>query len=1797
MRTFMINQELKSAQARAICLRMLPRYLWLLPLLAALVAMTPAKAQTPVIYLGATPDAPATCNCLNNSTTLTNGQFSDQITIEAPAGQTWTVTSGSGLFSAASPAPPAAPTPIPVGTPIPETAVGSGIYRISVRHVDAIGFSLTAGNGLQTLNISNTCHYPNPQITGLSNQYCTSSASVTLTGNAGGAAGTGSFTINGLPATVFNPVQSGPGSYIIRYTFDAGTGTPGNANDPACIAYAEQAVTVLPTPNIATNDLVNVTLNSNCTALIIPDMILEGEYPCIGDYIVTVFDQFGNAIGNTVTSAHVGQTLPVLVATAAGGFSGIGNIYITDPLPPTVACPPNTNTAVVAQQIQFLQGALNTSNSTFIPLNFSCFSSQVAPGIGQHYYRLDTFTVTQNDLYLFELDAAYGRGLGAIYEGSPTFFTGPCLSLLSASNLMPAGMGYFSDSTDIVRIAIQLQAGQVYSLLTSTFSASQTGTFRWAVYSAGNGRLSGRPLTNGTIRSKLFCTDAASLTNIAGSIQFTGSPVAQDNCAAQPVVTFTDQVTNNGMCGNTLISRLFTVRDGANNSVQCTQTITVGKAGNPDIVFPIKSLVLSCNESLQTTPDGNPSPLVTGRPLVYSAFGVHYLDSPFCNLIASFSDQPRTSTCAGNYQFTRRWFVFDDCNPTSSMTYDQVIRVSDTTPPIVTVATDTTYYSTGGGSCTASFEVPLPVVTDNCSNSWQILTEVLTDVPVPVLNEVGQVVGTVMQTQVLATFPNGATNRTVSNIPIGCHRIRYTVTDACGNGTTKVTTFCVRDRSLPTAICDDQLIMSLGGSVGTLQAADVDEGSNDPCGLASIEVRRMITKDPVTCQPVTPYYTAWGPSVQFYCCDAGSTMHTELRATDVHGNVNVCITQVTIGDNSRPTCVAPPDTAVLCSNLPANFNPNSLTQLNARFGAPRAEDNCTNATVEELSPVVNLNQCGSGTITRRFRASDAFGNLSTGICQQQVTIQPSNIYNLKFPKDLSVNCVAPAPDTAQMIALGCDRFSISVQDLQLSAPGEACYKIFRTYHIINHCEYNGNNPPIEINRDEDCDGLPGDEDVWVLRRTDGIFIDRDNDPANAIPAAGTRGVSCPGGNNPAGYWREVVASNGYWTYTQIIKVQNNVPPVISVSPGSNTFCSFDNNTCLGEATAAFTVQQSCQTGPVTVKVFIDLGRNASLDQEVTATALLGAYPNYNIRGNYPIGLHAFVVRVEDACGNQVQSTLLFQISDCVVAAPICRTNLSIVLQALLPGIDIDGDGDADGGYAVLPAVNFIGSPVTETCSGPIRYSIHRSADVLSGADLPNPNHDSLLLTCDDEGIILVRLYAWDHANNPLLFQPNGTVGGPNFTFCEAYLTVQDNQPEACGGFLPTVTIASVAGLIISESGEPVEGVSLRPAEAMPVMDTTGVDGTYEFGELETGHEYTIRPQRPGDWLNGVSTIDIVLISRHILGVAPLNSPYKLIAADANGSGTVTTLDIVLLRKLILGITSELPNVPSWRFVDANYAFPTPSNPWQENFPQVINLGNLTNDMINEDFIAIKTGDINGSAQYNFQQAESRNTRQPFVIQASDKSLEPGDICHLTLRAPGIDGLEGLQGTLQFDASGLELIGIENGILEEENLGSKELLDGLLTFSWDASREVGAPESEVLITLVFRASDKVDMREAFALHSGITKAEAYDETDQVLPLSLVFIPDAATDSRIELYQNRPNPFRDETTIGFNLPSASQVRLVVSDLSGKTVWELNGYYDAGKHEVEFQAERQLAAGVLLYRIEALGKMATGKMVRID
>ena len=83
--------------------------------------------------------------------------------------------------------------------------------------------------------------------------------------------------------------------------------------------------------------------------------------------------------------------------------------------------------------------------------------------------------------------------------------------------------------------------------------------------------------------------------------------------------------------------------------------------------------------------------------------------------------------------------------------------------------------------------------------------------------------------------------------------------------------------------------------------------------------------------------------------------------------------------------------------------------------------------------------------------------------------------------------------------------------------------------------------------------------------------------------------------------------------------------------------------------------------------------------------------------------------------------------------------------------------------------------------------------------------------------------------------------------------------------------------------------------------------------------YTLLAEKTTGILNGVSTFDLILISKHILGIDYLDSPYKIIAADIDKSGIVSTLDLIKLRKLILDIDDALPNGnKSWRFVQSGF---------------------------------------------------------------------------------------------------------------------------------------------------------------------------------------------------------------------------------------------------------------------------------------
>jgi Dockerin type I domain len=140
----------------------------------------------------------------------------------------------------------------------------------------------------------------------------------------------------------------------------------------------------------------------------------------------------------------------------------------------------------------------------------------------------------------------------------------------------------------------------------------------------------------------------------------------------------------------------------------------------------------------------------------------------------------------------------------------------------------------------------------------------------------------------------------------------------------------------------------------------------------------------------------------------------------------------------------------------------------------------------------------------------------------------------------------------------------------------------------------------------------------------------------------------------------------------------------------------------------------------------------------------------------------------------------------------------------------------------------------------------------------------------------------------------------------------------------------------------------------------------DFG-LRAGFSLEIRPSKLDNPLNGVTTYDLVLIHKHILGIELLDSPYKLLAADANADGKVSLADILVLRQLIYGIYNELPDSPSWRFVPADFIFSNPADPFQEPIPDRILVPADIDPVLESSpykFIGVKVGDVNNSSIQN-----------------------------------------------------------------------------------------------------------------------------------------------------------------------------------------------------------------------------------------
>ena len=166
-------------------------------------------------------------------------------------------------------------------------------------------------------------------------------------------------------------------------------------------------------------------------------------------------------------------------------------------------------------------------------------------------------------------------------------------------------------------------------------------------------------------------------------------------------------------------------------------------------------------------------------------------------------------------------------------------------------------------------------------------------------------------------------------------------------------------------------------------------------------------------------------------------------------------------------------------------------------------------------------------------------------------------------------------------------------------------------------------------------------------------------------------------------------------------------------------------------------------------------------------------------------------------------------------------------------------------------------------------------------------------------------------------------------------------------------VASVAGTIMTEDERMIDEVEvdLMSAPQTTYSSDVSVSGEYAFYQIPMDNTYQIIPEKNKEPENGVNTIDLIMIQRHILGIQLLDTPYKIIAADINNSERVDGTDLVELRKLILGVYLEFPQNESWRFVDADHTFNDLSKPWP--FAENVTIADLENNMSGIDFIGVK----------------------------------------------------------------------------------------------------------------------------------------------------------------------------------------------------------------------------------------------------
>jgi hypothetical protein len=590
-----------------------------------------------------------------------------------------------------------------------------------------------------------------------------------------------------------------------------------------------------------------------------------------------------------------------------------------------------------------------------------------------------------------------------------------------------------------------------------------------------------------------------------------------------------------------------------------------------------------------------------------------------------------------------------------------------------------------------------------------------------------------------------------------------------------------------------------------------------------------------------------------------------------------------------------------------------------------------------------------------------------------------------------------------------------------------------------------------------------------------------------------------------------------------------------------------------------------------LNLLTDSDKNGILDRYVPPTEndKFVITPEFELAMSYAI--HRVTWEVTDGCGSVTQCHSTFTVVDKKSPTPYC-VSLSSAL--------------CENGIVELWAVDFNkGSFDNCTPQNELFFTLNDERPVTSkmneehffkGAGLeateaeynnsmaqkwvPSYRSSARIYKCN--AVIDVNMSVWDSELNT--------------DFCKVTMHL-----AGCGG-------GSIAGKLETKSQKSINKVGVKIDGNIAEFPKFGVfDGTYFFGVKQVS-DYSLSATKDDFHANGVTTLDLILMQRHLLGISKLESPENLIAGDVNKDGKINATDLVEVKKLILGLYDKFPNNSSWVFFPKSYNFNDPTNP-KTNPIFKINIDRQIRDF---DFIGIKIGDVNDSNNPSADKATDVVSSNTLKLVLTDQSVNYDDQISIPVTSNNFNDVHGFQFTA--DISGLTIISLKNGAIDvKETYATPSFSNFAMSFASEIPLNVDP--NTPLFTIIAKVNKKGKLSDMINIVSENMEPQSYVGNEMTInKLDLTF--EQKNELAFTLFQNEPNPFNTSTIVKFYSPIETNVVLTLSDVSGKVLSVKNIAATRGLNRVEYN-RNEFAKGLIYYTLSSDEYKMTKEMIVVE